>query len=243
MFLSSYGKNGALEPFEDEAHHHSGRPWLVDESNGFIHPTWFAGFLPTTYDTNPNKTPFSFWENPSKLPYPFHQVWSDPPLTPKVMEKIGVPMGPTVPLSTYLPTETYAPLLIAFQIWSLRFPPHNGTLPSGNRTLPNLTISRGCKLAQVPGLSCWRDLALFWGFHWLDPTPTRMPVSTRNRQNLPRQNWVGFHSNPLVTCCCEITWFYIKAATCWKGLVFAWSKHQHLVKQIFHMHIITYTCM
>ena len=25
MFLSSYGKNGALEPFEDEAHHHRGR--------------------------------------------------------------------------------------------------------------------------------------------------------------------------------------------------------------------------
>ena len=204
MFLSSYGKNGALEPFEDEAHHHSGRPWLVDESNGFIHPTWFAGFLPTTYDTNPNKTPFSFWENPSKLPYPFHQVWSDPPLTPKVMEKIGVPMGPTVPLSTYLPTETYAPLLHRFKYHPCDSPQWR-TLPSGNRTLPNLTISRGCKLAQVPGLS---DSAvgqdgrpvLRFPLVGSTSTPTRMPVSTRNRQKM-RQNWVGFPYNPLVTCC------------------------------------------
>lgn len=175
MFLSSYGKNGALEPFEDEAHHHSGRPWLVDESNGFIHPTWFAGFLPTTYDTNPNKTPFSFWENPSKLPYPFHQVWSDPPLTPKVMEKIGVPMGPTVPLSTYLPTETYMHHFFTVSNMIPGIPPNGAPYPQATGHCPtsrfHVDVSWHKSQALVSQLLA-KTVALFWvSIGWILPPP------------------------------------------------------------------------
>ena len=104
MFLSSYGKNELWSPSKMKPIIIvAGHGWSMSRTALYI-PRGFAGFLPTTYDTNPNKTPFSFWENPSKLPYPLHQVWSDPPLTPKVMEKIGVPNGshgPTFHLSPH----------------------------------------------------------------------------------------------------------------------------------------------
>ena len=84
-------------------------------------------------------------------------------------------------------------------------------------------------------------VALFWGFHWLDlyPPPECQwaPVFLiRNPQKMLKNAAVtvrvGFHSNPLVTCC-EITWFYVKAGGSNPGIL-AISLHGSPQRTIEH---------
>lgn len=168
---------------------------MVDESNGFIHPTCFAGFLSTTYDTNLNKTPFLFWENPSKLPNLLHQVWS-PPLNPQSDLK---KLGPTFHLSPH--RNIYAPLLIAFQISSLRFPPNGAPYPQATGHCPTSRFHVDVSWHKSQASAVLGRPVLRYPLVGSYPPPECQ--SAPGMLHLPRQNWVGFHSNPLVTCCKE----------------------------------------